>query len=103
MPLNPSEPPKKRRWLRYSLRSSFIVLTIGCLLLGYWVYRAERQKAVVKWVEQNGGWVWYDFQLDAMRDAFRTGDLNEQEGVLRHQERMRRSFGDDYLSAVTHV
>jgi hypothetical protein len=58
-----TRPKQKRRWLRFGLRSFFILLTIGCLLLGYWVYRAERQRAVVKWVAQKGGSVNYRFEF----------------------------------------
>jgi len=58
-----THPKRKRRWLRVSLRSFFILLTIGCLLLGYWVYRAERQRGVVMWVQQKGGSVNYRFEF----------------------------------------
>ena len=57
MPPNTQEPPKKRRWLRYSFFLALLMIVGG--LLGYWVYRAERQKAVVGWVEDNGGEVYY--------------------------------------------
>lgn len=50
MSAHPGKPPKKGRWLAYSLRSFLVVLTIGCLLLGYWVHRAQRQREVVQWV-----------------------------------------------------
>jgi len=43
-------PKRKRRWLRYSLRSFFVVLTISCLALGFYVSRAERQARAVQWV-----------------------------------------------------
>lgn len=60
----PPQPKRKRRWLSYSLRSLFVVVTILCVALGYWTHRANRQKAVVKWVEENGGGVYYDFHVD---------------------------------------
>lgn len=55
------QPKRKRRWLRYSIRTLLIVVTIFCVALGYWVNRANRQRDVVKWVEENGGSVTYDF------------------------------------------
>ena len=60
-----TQPPKRRRrWLSFSLRTLLVVITIFCVALGYWVHRANRQKAVVKWVEDNGGYVHYEFELD---------------------------------------
>ena len=46
--------------LRFSLRTLFVVVTGGCMLLSYvvWNCRAvsERQR-IVNWIEDNGGWV----------------------------------------------
>lgn len=54
-----AKPKRKRRWLRFSLRTFFVVLTAGCLLLGYWAYHAEQQRDAVRWVRANGGDVSY--------------------------------------------
>jgi hypothetical protein len=85
-----AHPKRKRRWLRFGLRSFFVLLTIGCLLLGYWVHRAERQRAVVKWVEQKGGTVNYGFEFGP------DGRLDDD-----HQPPFfYRMFGPDYFSPV---
>jgi len=55
----------KRRWLRFSLRTFLIVLTIFCVWLGWYLYRVEQQRNAVKWVEENGGEVRYDYQFDS--------------------------------------
>ena len=59
-----NQPKRKRRFFSYSLRGLFIVVTILCVALGYWSHRANRQQAVVKWVKENGGAVYYDYELD---------------------------------------
>lgn len=96
MPPNPYESPKKRRWLRYSLRSFLVVLTVGCLLLGYWVHRAERQKAVVKWVEENGGAVTYDFE-------FHEKSGMQVDAKRPYPEWFQEFPGDDYFASVRRV
>ena len=53
------------RWLRFSLRTFLIVITILTVCFGWWVYRAERQRAAVRWVKENGGTVYYDFEFDS--------------------------------------
>ena len=71
-PEKAKEPPQKRRWYQYSLRSLLIVMFLFCLLFawgGYKVRQAEKQKAAVAWVEKNGGWVGYDYQYDANVDG----------------------------------
>jgi Leucine-rich repeat (LRR) protein len=59
-----NQPKRKRRWLRYSLRSFLVLMTIACLALGYWVHRANRQRAAMKWVLENGGLAWHEYRFD---------------------------------------
>lgn len=96
MTLNVDSPPKKSRLLRYSLRSFFIVLTVCCVVLGYWAYRAERQRAVVKWVEEKGGFVYYDFE------SLDDGDIipNAKSPVPNW---VRLVLDDNYFCSVNHI
>jgi hypothetical protein len=59
------QPKRKRRWLRLSLRAFFVLLTISCVWLGRYVYRAERQRSAVAWIVENNGSVSYAYQVDA--------------------------------------
>ena len=54
---------KPKRWLRFSLRSFLIAVTLFGVVVGPYIYRAEKQRAAVKWVRANGGTVWYDTQI----------------------------------------
>jgi Leucine-rich repeat (LRR) protein len=61
---NDKHPKPKRRWLRFSLRTFLIVLTVFCVCFGWYLYRVERQREAVKWVRANGGWVRYEYEFD---------------------------------------
>ncbi len=59
------QPKYRRRWLRFSLRTFLIVLTILCVWLGWYLHRVEQQRAAVRWVRENGGAVRYDYEFDS--------------------------------------
>ena len=66
MATEPSKSKRKRRWLRYSLRTFVVVLTVFCVLmawLGALVYRVNKQKEAVQWVRDEGGTVYYDYPI----------------------------------------
>lgn len=86
----------KRRWLRFSLRTFLIVVTIFCVWLGWYVYRAERQREVVRWVLENGGEVSYDYEFSS--DGYRLVD--SQPPVPTWLDSM---LGVDYFSSIAGV
>ncbi|MCH7726300.1 MAG: hypothetical protein IH991_07455 [Planctomycetes bacterium] len=64
-----TEPPKpKRRWLRYSLRTFVVVLTVFGVWLGLLVHRVNKQKEAVAWVRDHGGAVRYDFEWNESKN-----------------------------------
>ncbi len=40
--------PKPRRWFRYSLRTLFIVMTVVCLVSGFWLNKTFRKRDAVR-------------------------------------------------------
>ena len=54
----------ERRFLRFSVRTLLIVLTILCIWLGWKVERARRQREAVAFVHEMGGSVNYDYEVD---------------------------------------
>ena len=52
----------RRRWFQFSLRSFLVVLTIGCLWLGWQVDGVREQRRAIKAVEALGGIARYDWQ-----------------------------------------
>lgn len=55
----PTKIKSKRRWLQFSLRTGFIVLTALCVALSLWVVPSERQRRAVKAIKALGGHVFY--------------------------------------------
>src|SRR5688500_9799987 len=79
----------RSRWLRYSLRSLFVALTIGGIAFGFWRNSAERQRKAVEAIEAGFGHVRYDYELakaDAPRPAW-----------------LARVLGRDYLATPLEV
>ena len=56
----------RRRWLQFSLRGFFVVVTIGCLWLGVAVNRAREEAEAVKRIEAVYGVVEYNWEPPRM-------------------------------------
>ncbi len=53
----------KRRWLRFSLRSLLLLVLVLCVVLGWQVGWARKQRAAVAWIRQQpDGSVAYDYE-----------------------------------------
>lgn len=52
----------KRRWLSFRLRTLPLLLTVGCIWLGWYANSAQRQRRAVAAIEKLGGSVRYDYQ-----------------------------------------
>ncbi len=100
MPETQQKPKRKRRWLTYSLRSFFLVVTIACLAFGYWANSAAKQKAAVEWVKANGGECYYDFEVD---DDGTLLTLMGKTPVRPYPQSAQTLLGDDYFANVVYV
>lgn len=59
-----TEPIQRRpRWLRFSLRTLLVLMTVLCIWLGFKVNAARRQKEAVEAILKAGGTVFYDYQM----------------------------------------
>ncbi len=63
-----TEPKPKRRWYQYSLGSLFLVTLVFAVSLGWICHKAREQRKTVEAIEELGGWVCYDYQVDASGD-----------------------------------
>jgi len=55
---------RSSRWrLRFSLRTLFLLIAAGSMLLGVWVRSVDQQRRAVAAIRDTGGLVEYDFQL----------------------------------------
>ena len=99
-------PPTKKRWLSFSLRTMLVLLTIVCVWLGFKVHRVERQKAAITWVESVGGTVSYDYELDEAGVLFGHYDQSGDwicDATLPRPRWLRELIGVDYLDTVISV
>ena len=55
----------KSRLLRISLRGLLLFMFVVCSVLGWKVSLARKQPKAVAWVQQSGGGVIYDYELDS--------------------------------------
>ena len=60
-------PKRKPRWLRFSLRGTFVLVTLLCVWLGMEVSRVRRQEQAVAKVLELGGGVFFADQFDPKR------------------------------------
>jgi Leucine-rich repeat (LRR) protein len=88
----------RRRWLRFSLRSLLILVTILSIWLGVKVNQARRQKEAVAALVELGAIVRYEHQKhDTQPYAYDTEKSVNAPGWLRELA------GDDFFQTVVHV
>ena len=87
----------KRRWLKLSLRTFLVLLTVGCIWLGWTVNRARQQRAAKEWVTGLGGKVYYDVEF---RD---NGRPKVGAGTPPGPAWLRRLVGIDYVATIKGV
>lgn len=85
-----------RRLTRVSLRLLLALLTLVCLWAGKLSIDARRQKAAVEWVEDRGGLVRYDWQVDRQTNKLLTRE-NPTPAWLR------TAFGDHCFQTAVAV
>jgi Leucine Rich repeat len=104
---------KRPRWLRFSLRMMFVVVTVLCVWLGFKVNAARRQKEAVAAILKSGGTVNYDYQLKP-RSAASTPLVGrgflyfsmfyaDPKAPVPGPAWMRSQFGEDYFRTATQV
>ena len=89
----------RRRFVRFSLRTLLVVLTLVAGFLSIQVNRANHQRAVVRWLAENNASVSYDWQFYERADGVKLfiGDSgNQPPGPIW----LRRQIGDEYFQSV---
>ena len=109
-----TEPIKRRRWFRFSLRMLLVVMTVLCIWLGFTVNAARRQKAAVDTILEAGGSVLFDYQndpksqlmvrLSSAKDlVFFSAFVRDPNALPPGPTWLRKQFGDDYFRNVIQV
>lgn len=89
-------PSPKRRWLTFSLRGAFLILTIFCIWLAIVSTRARNQEQAVLAVLAHGGHLRFDYEEDP------TGHSNDKTQP-QAPEWLRRALGEEYFRKVVTV
>ena len=94
----------RRRYLTFSLRTLFILLTAFAVWLGVAVNRAREQREAVEAIEALGGAVFYDFQekpITHKETRFKT--YFDPEATPDDMMLFRQLLGNDALSEIVSV
>ena len=88
--------PRSRNWLRFSLRTGLVGITLACIWLAHETNRARRQAGAVRKIQELGGVVIFDYQCD------------EQGSPIPNKEPsaplwLRNLLGDEYFRRVQFV
>lgn len=86
----------KRRFLRFNLRTFLLIVLVICIVLGWKFSRARKQYEAVRWVEQTGGRVFYDYQIDD--DGRRVAELPALRWLI-----LIELFGMDFFDDIVYV
>src|SRR5262245_2297279 len=86
----------RRRWLSFSLRGLFLVITIACIWLAIVATRARRQAAAIAKVQELKGVLHFDYQKDGRGNAVANGEPQAPKWL-------RNAIGEDYFRRVVTV
>jgi hypothetical protein len=91
----------RRRWLRYSLRTLFLLVLLASILawLAGPVNKARRQGAVVEQIRAAGGTVYYDYQ----EVEFWSKPVVDANRQPEDNTALRRILGNDFFDTVIEV
>ena len=99
------KPARKRRWLRFSLKTLLIVILLVGGLLG-WIAKemaqAERQRRAVEAIEKAGGYPFYDYQWPR-EEAMKGGSFGIGEGHPPGPQWLTNLAGQDIISDVVAI
>lgn len=96
-PLQAPQTPSRRRWLRFSLRTTLVLVTFYCVWLAFVTFQARRQQKALNRVEELHGLVAFSYELDPEGRDWIT---NPQPFVPTW---IRNRVGEDYFRCVAIV
>src|SRR5260221_4640277 len=97
-PAKEAEPLKrKRRTLRFSLRTLMIAVTLLCAVMAVVSSRANRQRLAVSRIKEVHGLLYYDYQLD------HNFNPRTDEPLAPGPDWLRAFIGTDYFATVVSV
>ncbi|MEX0711148.1 MAG: hypothetical protein WD278_02285 [Pirellulales bacterium] len=89
-------PRPKRRWLTFSLRGTFVLLTVLCIWLAWFAVQAtsaRKQARAVKEITKMGGRLRFDYEVD-------TAGQKKKNAKPAAPAWLRKAVGEDYFRTV---
>ena len=86
----------RRRWLRFSLRGLFVVVTVLCVWFGYETTRARKQSAAVTKLKKLGVFIRFDYDYDP--NGVQIPNAEPWASVW-----LRETLGEEYFRSVVTV
>lgn len=94
----------RRGWFQFSLRTLLLAMLALCMALGWFVQRVRKQQEAVSRIVGYGGYVTYDYQLDASGEFRRDSSGNYLRGLEPPGPRwLRELVGDHYFQTPVRV
>jgi WD40 repeat protein len=92
-----TKPPRRRRWLRFSLRAMLLIIAVFAIWLGFKTKNARDQRAALTAIRQAGGTPYFDYQLVKNKTDW---DLTAK---APGPDWLRNLLGEEYFAEVVGV
>ena len=93
---DPNPTKRTSRWRTFSLRSFISVVTLVCIIIGWWVAATRRQKEVSDWIASFNRTPYYSYVLDAQGRPTRDADTPLRKWITNR-------FGVDSVYSIQRV
>jgi Leucine-rich repeat (LRR) protein len=98
--------PRRRSWLRFlrprfSLRTMMVLITVVCILIPTWILPSERQRRVVKQLDEKE--IWWAFSGEEIDEIIDIYNHSQSSNNLRYQGKHERRWYQHFYRNIESV